>query len=122
MPASYAAPTHRSGRRGGPDGPTGPGVPAPITVAGVAEGTEGRPSTSWVLNRRQLLGGGLLGAAGLAVVPLGTGSPTDGSAQAGAADADPAPDRAGPPASLRVDGLVAPLGLAVDDVYFSWQL
>jgi alpha-L-rhamnosidase len=76
------------------------------------------------MNRRQLLGGGLLGAAGLAVAPLGTGSVTGGPTEAGAAEAgaDPPPDRPGPPASLRVDGLVAPLGLAIDDVYFSWQL
>ena len=74
------------------------------------------------MNRRQLLGGGLLGAAGLAIAPLGTGSVTGGPTEAGVAGADPPPDRPGPPASLRVDGLVAPLGLAIDDVYFSWQL
>ena len=73
------------------------------------------------MNRRQLLGGGLLGATGLALAPLATGSST-GVAAAGAAGAGEPPDRPGPPASLRVDGLVAPLGLAVDDVYFSWQL
>ena len=33
-----------------------------------------------------------------------------------------APDAAGPPTALTVDGLTSPIGVGVDDVYFAWQL
>src|ERR1700676_1397256 len=122
MAASYRRP-RPDGHAGGPAPPADRDAsPATNYCGGMGEGADGRASTSWVMNRRQLLGGGLLGAAGMAVAPLATGSVTGGPTGAGAADAGASPDRPGPPASLRVDGLVAPLGRAADDVYFSWQL
>ncbi len=69
----------------------------------------------WTLSRRQLLGGGVVGAAGLAVGAV-TSPGAAGGAEAG--------DRRGPgpPLSLVVDGLAVPIGLAPDDVYFAWQV
>jgi len=79
------------------------------------------------VSRRQVLGGGLAGAAGLVVA--GVGAPGCGTGT-GVHDADA--DRAasssgsssGPasPRELTVDGLVAPIGLGLDDIYFGWQL
>ena len=96
----------------------------------MVEGADDRPSIGWRLHRRQLLGGGLLGAAGAALAPLV--SPTARSG--GPAAAQPASDvlaagstrggtdRPRAPDALRTAGLAAPLGLGVDDVFFSWQL
>ena len=96
----------------------------------MVEGADDRPSIGWRLHRRQLLGGGLLGAAGAALAPLV--SPTarsDGPAAAQpASDVTAAratrggTDRPRAPDALRTAGLAAPLGLGVDDVFFSWQL
>jgi alpha-L-rhamnosidase len=89
------------------------------------------------LHRRQLLGGGLLGATGAVLAPRapGRGGPGEVPADPGRADVDgaedadrmsggvgAAPDRPGVPVALRVSGLAAPLGLGLDDVYFAWQL
>jgi alpha-L-rhamnosidase len=68
------------------------------------------------VSRRQVLGGTAAGAAGLVVA---------GAAGAGCAPArrEVAPGSApGRPRGLTVDGLAAPIGLAVDDVYFAWQV
>jgi alpha-L-rhamnosidase len=80
------------------------------------------------MSRRQLLGGGLMGAAGLAVgavvSPDGAGA-THPNAEANPGQApDPTgavdPDGAGTPLTLTVDGLDLPIGLDPDDVYFAW--
>jgi alpha-L-rhamnosidase len=82
----------------------------------MGEGSEAQPLRTWTLSRRQLLGGGLVGAAGLvaaSVVP------------AGAAPAAVQPEQPGSPGSpgqLTVDGLAAPIGLGPSDVYFAWQV
>ncbi len=87
----------------------------------MVEGAEARSPAAWTLNRRQLLGGGLLGATGAALASSVTGGgtrrPDAGAIVAGGAAGGP-----GPPTALRVSGLAAPLGLGADDVYFSWQL
>ncbi|HEX3979745.1 MAG TPA: alpha-L-rhamnosidase N-terminal domain-containing protein, partial [Acidimicrobiales bacterium] len=100
----------------------------------MVEGAEDRTVDTWMLSRRQLLGGGLLGAAGLALsghLPAGTpgtsrSSPTSGSAAtatAGAATAGAATaGQPGQPAALRVDGLAAPIGLGRGDIFFAWQV
>jgi alpha-L-rhamnosidase len=65
----------------------------------------------------------LAGAAGLAVAGLGItggdaeGSPTTAPGRSAATKAAHAGPRA-----LTVDGMVDPIGLGVDDVYFAWQL
>ncbi len=77
-------------------------------------GRDQRPG-AWVLSRRQLLGGGVLGATGLAVASI-TSNPL-------AAGATVAPSgRPGPPDALRVDGLATPIGLGPDDVFFAWRV
>jgi alpha-L-rhamnosidase len=77
----------------------------------MGDDASGRTERSWVLSRRQLLGGGLAGIAAATLVPTGE--------RAGAV----APTgRTVPPGELTVDGLPAPLGLAPDDVFFAWQL
>ena len=70
-----------------------------------------------VLSRRRLLGGGLASAAGL----VAAGSAGAACAQTGrpAAPSGPGPGR---PAGLTVAGLVAPIGLGVDDVTFAWHV
>jgi alpha-L-rhamnosidase len=70
-----------------------------------------------VISRRQLLGGGLVGAAGAVIAPLVGAGAGVGVPASGAAEQQP-----GAPAELRVDGLAAPLGLAADDVFFAWQV
>ncbi len=76
-----------------------------------------------LVSRRQVLGGGLAGAAGLAVGGVGIGlgvTETAGVAEADAAPGRPAPDPS--PTTLTVDGLMSPIGLGLDDVYFGWHL
>jgi alpha-L-rhamnosidase len=101
----------------------------------MVEGDEDRPVDTWVLSRRQLLGGGLLGAAGLALsdhLPTGSSGPTGPSGGA-AAESSGAPGdgtvagaatagKPGGPAALRVDGLAAPIGLGRGDIFFAWQV
>src|SRR5271157_3025260 len=72
---------------------------------------------SFVISRRQVLGGGLAGAAGLV---LGSGLPgVTGPSALGAGVASGTP---GAPEALRVDNLLAPIGLGLDDVFFSWRV
>jgi alpha-L-rhamnosidase len=78
----------------------------------------GRPVSAWVLSRRQLLGGGLVGAAGLAVGSL----PAVRAGAATTSATGTAAGHPGPAGALRVDGLSHPLGLGLDDVYFAWQV
>ena len=93
-------------------------------VGGAAgDRAEVRTTRTGVLSRRRLLGGGLIGAAGVVTAPLvGDGPVTPpgvGVSAPVAAAAEVGPDA---PADLRVDGLTAPLGLAADDIFFSWQV
>jgi len=74
--------------------------------------TEGRRPGQSVLSRRQLLGWGLAGTAGL----VAAGCSTSGLDGAGAADGP------GPPGRLTVDGLVHPLGVDPADVWFAWTV
>ena len=84
----------------------------------MVEGAEDRPVDTWVLSRRQLLGSGLLGAAGLALsghLPVGpSGTARTSSTSGAAATAGPevagaaTAGQPGQPAALRVDGLAAP--------------
>ncbi|MGA7419568.1 MAG: family 78 glycoside hydrolase catalytic domain [Acidimicrobiales bacterium] len=102
-----------------------------INVITMGEPAEGQPLRTWTLTRRQLLGGGVMGVAGLALasvaptaseatepalvvastsrVPSPPGTPTEPSAP-------------GAPDELAVDGLVVPIGLSPGDVYFAWQV
>ncbi len=82
----------------------------PISVWRMGERADCRPLRTWTLSRRQLLGGGLMGAAGLALGPV-LPSP------AGADGGHPAA-----PGGLTVDGLAVPIGLSPSDVYFAWQV
>jgi alpha-L-rhamnosidase len=94
----------------------------------MVEGGDGPLARSdHVVSRRRLLGGGLIGAAGVVVSPLLPGRPTDvtdsldallGSEPSAAA----AVEGPGPPVELRVSGVAAPLGLAADDIFFAWQV
>ncbi len=70
-----------------------------------------------MLSRRQLLGGGVAGAAGIAVA---SALPPAVVETAWASVAGPAGPQA--PANLNVGGLAAPLGLAPDDLFFSWTV
>jgi hypothetical protein len=75
------------------------------------------------VSRRQVLGGGLAGAAGLVVA--GVGAPGCGPApapDAGAAPSGARPPQPGSPRTLTVDGLEAPIGLGLNDVYFGWHV
>jgi alpha-L-rhamnosidase len=75
----------------------------------MGEAGDGPSAPAWMMSRRQLLGGGVVGAAGLAL---------DGSFRPAPAGAStPGPGR---PGRLTVDGLVDPVGLAADDVFFGW--
>ena len=65
------------------------------------------------MSRRQLLGGGLLTAAGLTVVSGVSVDPPGAGAEGAHPD---------PPGELRVDGLAAPIGLSSSDIYFAWQV
>ncbi len=93
----------------------------------MVEGEDEPPPAGWRLHRRQLLGGAVVGAASAALGPLvsarephgaGSGDPPTGPTGL----AESGTDGPGPPSALRVAGLVAPLGLAVDDVFFSWHV
>ncbi len=82
-----------------------------------------------MLSRRQVLGGGLAGAAGLVVAGVGvTGCGGDPAAAADATDAVGAGLSGGTssghksPRALTVDGMAAPIGLGLDDIYFAWHL
>jgi alpha-L-rhamnosidase len=100
-------------------------------VEGGEDPAQIRAQRSGVVSRRRLLGGGLIGAAGVVSAPFFAGPVQGGGRSAGdllslaagseatAAAAEPWP---GPPAELRVDGLAAPLGLAADDIFFAWQV
>jgi|HubBroStandDraft_6_1064221.scaffolds.fasta_scaffold35637_2 alpha-L-rhamnosidase len=76
----------------------------------MGERADGQPLRTWTLSRRQLLGGGLMGAAGLAVASVLPSAAEAGGEQPGA------------PAELTVDGLAVPIGLGPGDVYFAWQV
>jgi alpha-L-rhamnosidase len=86
-----------------------------------------RAPSAWTLSRRQLLGGGLIGAAGVAVgsaLPVGPGPIAPVGAveeQPGDGDGSPA-GGPGPPGALTVDGLAHPIGLGPGDVFFAWKL
>ncbi len=98
------------------------------------EGPEGDPAAARLgaVSRRHLLGGGLIGAAGLMISPLllepgggdGTGAGALGlvAGTVGSGSAAAAEERPGPPDALRVAGLASPLGLAADDIFFAWQV
>ncbi len=96
----------------------------------MVEGADDRPSQGWRLHRRQLLGGGLLGAAGAALAPLVSPGARSGGPAAAQPASDVLPagstnggtDQPRAPDALRTAGLAAPLGLGVDDVFLSWQL
>ncbi|MGH9079302.1 MAG: hypothetical protein ACRDYE_04330, partial [Acidimicrobiales bacterium] len=78
----------------------------------MVEESEVRPTRPWTMSRRQLLGGGLMGAAGLAVGATASPAVTG-------ADSTEVVTR---PLALTVDGLAVPIGLAATDVYFAWQV
>ena len=97
----------------------------------MVEGVDGVPgdraevptARTGVLSRRQLLGGGLIGAAGFVVAPLVGDGPDAHAGEAASGPVAGAAERgSGAPAELRVDGLAAPLGLADDDIFFSWHV
>ncbi len=101
----------------------------------MVEEAEAGPSRPGTLSRRRLLGGGLVGAAGLAaaaggrLVPAGAAEPAPSAAGDAAGDpvpADPAgpgtPGGVGAPVAPTVDGLDVPIGLDPDDVFFAWQV
>jgi alpha-L-rhamnosidase len=89
---------------------------------------QGRPLRTWTMSRRQLLGGGLMGAAGLAVGPVAAPARAGAESPTTAADPGGAQNAAGPgvqyeagqPLALTVDGLEVPIGLDPEDVYFAW--
>jgi alpha-L-rhamnosidase len=89
----------------------------------MVEGAEDRSVDTWVLSRRQLLGGGLVGAAGLALFGH---LPASGASTAWAgpppAPLEAAAGRPGGPVALRVDGLAEPIGLGPGDIFFAWQV
>ena len=90
----------------------------------MGERADGQPLRMWTLSRRQLLGGGLMGAAGLAVasvVPDAEASDAMAST-ASASAAGAGPTKPGPPGELMVDGLVGAIGLSPGDIYFAWQV
>jgi alpha-L-rhamnosidase len=68
-----------------------------------------------------VLGGGLAGA-GLVVTGVGVPGLAGGASDAAAAAASGTGSGHGSPRALTVDGLTAPLGLGLDDVYFGWHL
>ena len=97
-----------------------PGCPGDHRYCGRHGGGGGRPTVvGWRLHRRQLLGGGLLGAAGAALGPSGVagrpvGRPGRGPAGVGCPGGRPtvpAPTGPGPPMRCGSAGLAAPLGL-----------
>ncbi len=98
----------------------------------MVEQADPRPPGGWRVHRRTLLGGAVLGATGAALAPLVSPSGPKGAGPSGAEPTGPgSPSTAaagsggdGPaaPHSLRVAGLVAPLGLGRDDVVFSWHV
>ena len=79
----------------------------------------------WTLSRRQVLAGGLAGAAGVATAGLAGCSgpaPKAKPVQRAAALDREAPGPPGSPLVLSVDGLVSPIGLDPADVHFAWQV
>ncbi len=92
----------------------------------MVEGAEDRSVSTWVLSRRQLLGGGLVGAAGLALsghLPVPESAGAAARAVAGATQKRAATvGRPGRPVGLRVDGLAEPIGLGPEDIFFAWQV
>ena len=100
----------------------------------MSEPAEGQPLRTWTLTRRQLLGGGVMGVAGLAlasVVPAATeaAEPPPGVTGKSRVPSPPdtptepsAPGAPGAPDELAVDGLAVPIGLGPVDVYFAWQV
>ena len=79
----------------------------------------------WTLSRRQVLAGGLVGAAGVATAGLagrsGPASKTKPVTRAVILDRE-APGPPESPLALSVDGLVSPIGLDPGDVQFAWQV
>ncbi len=77
------------------------------------------------MSRRQVLGGGLVGAAGVVVAGIavpGAADATDATGAPGAVRSNGAGAGHYSPRALTVDGLASPIGLGLDDVYFAWQL
>jgi len=77
------------------------------------------------LSRRQVLQGGVLGAAGAVTAGVTGYSRRDRGAipaTSVAALSDEAPGPPGSPAALTVDGLVSPIGLDAADIQFAWQV
>jgi alpha-L-rhamnosidase len=85
---------------------------------------QGRPPRPWTISRRQLLGSGLMGAAGLAVGTVTPPAVAGADNRSGTANSSGTADPSGPgaPQALTTDGLAVPIGLADDDIFFAWQL
>ena len=94
-----------------------------LSCSGV-ESESGEDGRGPLVSRRQVLGGGLTGAAALVVAGVATGEwagPTPAGVAEGSAAPKPGP-APGRPTGLTVDGLVAPVGLGLDDVNFGWHV
>jgi alpha-L-rhamnosidase len=101
-----------------------PGLPGrrPSIVETMSEPGEPEATTPGIgaplrLTRRQVLGGGLAGAAGMAAA-LASGGPGEPDAFA-LGEAGPSP---GPPIDLTVSGSPSPIGLGIEDVFFAWRV
>ena len=67
-----------------------------------------------------MLGGGLVGAAGIVAAGVGVTGGVDAVADAAPTGGLGSDHKS--PTALTVDGLAAPIGLGLDDIYFAWHL
>lgn len=80
------------------------------------------PPRPTALSRRRVLQLGLAAGAGLALDPDLTAWAAPAGAQAQQPTHSGGTGAPGAPAALTVDGLPAPLGVGLDDVFFAWQV
>ncbi|MDQ1359677.1 MAG: alpha-L-rhamnosidase [Acidimicrobiaceae bacterium] len=88
----------------------------------MGEPAEGQPLPTWTLTRRQLLGGGVMGVAGLALASVVPAATDAAEPPPGVTGKSRVPSAPGAPNELAVDGLAVPIGLSPGDVYFAWQV